>query len=148
MVYIYFMRDVLVVVSRKCFLHFLYFQFSSFIASTLTHTQTHIRELPKFSPLFMFPQHLFMTMIHIHTHKIYPAWMHAAQNYIAQDMDQYQKSTTNNYSANFHFFCLKKQCNCFRVFNDTTTHSTKYSSTDWPHSTLFFCILWIMFNAI
>lgn len=35
------------------------------------------------------------------------------------------KEQPENYSANFHFFCLKKQCNCFRDFNDTAPHSVE-----------------------
>lgn len=42
----------------------------------------------------------------------------------------YQRAP-ENYSASFHFFCLKKQCNCFRVFNDTTQLS-QYSTVQPP----------------
>lgn len=75
---------------------------------------------------------------HTHTHKIYPLFGRDAsgQNCILLKLKTWIniKEQPENYSANFHFFCLKKQCNCFRVFNDTTSpHSTDYSLME--HST-------------
>lgn len=112
----YFMRDVLVVVLRKHFLHLLlHFQFSSFIASiqTRTHAHTHMN----YQSLAAF--YASTAFIYGYTQNI-PLGCRRLKLYCSRH-GLYQRAP-ENYSANFHFFCLKKQCNCFRVFNDTAHH--------------------------